>query len=222
MVLQSAIFYQWFMKYVKVCSKQLFVKERAQNMLQGILQYAHSLLTESIKSNETVIDATCGNGHDTLLLSTLVGNAGHVLAFDVQEQAIQNTRKLLADNNLTNVSYVHDSHAEIEHYLKKHAIDSIGGAVFNLGYLPKSDKSVITEGPSTIQAIDTLLSYLKKQGLIVIVVYHGHDGGKTEKNMVLEHVQQLDQKKYHVLQYGFINQKNHPPFIIAIEKRVGI
>src|SRR5690625_5494608 len=120
MVLQSAIFYQWFMKYVKVCSKQLFIKERAQNMLQGILQYAHSLLIESIKSNETVIDATCGNGHDTLLLSTLVGNAGHVLAFDVQEQAIQNTRKLLADKNLTNVSYVHDSHAEIEHRSEEH------------------------------------------------------------------------------------------------------
>ena len=80
-------------------------------------------------------------------------------------------------------------------------------------------EKIITEGQSTITAIDTILQFLKKDGLIVIVVYHGHEGGKDEKEMILKHVIHLDQKKYSVLKYGFINQRNNPPFIIAIQKR---
>ena len=60
---------------------------------------------------------------------------------------------------------------------------------------------------------------LNKHGLLILVIYHGHEGGKEEKDAVLNYVTQLDQKEYHVLQYQFINQKNDPPFVIAIEKR---
>ncbi|GAE94043.1 SAM-dependent methyltransferase [Gracilibacillus boraciitolerans JCM 21714] len=52
----------------------------------------------------------------------------------------------------------------------------------------------------------------------MIVIYHGHAGGTTEKNEVLAYCEQLDQEKYQVLQYQFINQINKPPFVIAIEK----
>lgn len=188
-------------------------------MLKGILNYAHHLLEESINKGETVIDATCGNGNDTLFLSKIVGNEGHVLAFDIQEQAIENTKQLIQANNFENVSFINDSHAQIAEYLSEEMNGKIGGAIFNLGYLPKGDKSIITEGQSTIAAIDTILHFLKKNGLIVIVVYHGHEGGKSEMETVLKHVIHLDQKEYTVLKYGFINQKNNPPFIVAVQKR---
>ncbi|PAV27717.1 16S rRNA (cytosine(1402)-N(4))-methyltransferase [Virgibacillus profundi] len=188
-------------------------------MLKGILNYAHYLLEESINKGETVIDATCGNGNDTLFLSNVVGQTGHVLAFDIQEKAINTTKRLIIDNDRTNVSLIHDSHATVSHYIPKELHGKIGGAIFNLGYLPKSDKTVITKGESTTDAIDSILSCLKKDGLIVIVVYHGHDGGRQEKESVLKHVVHLDQKEFNVLQYGFINQKNDPPFILAVQKR---
>lgn len=187
-------------------------------MLKGIINYAHHLLEESVNEGELVIDATCGNGNDTLFLSKTVGNEGHVLAFDIQEQAIRNTKQLIKENGFANVSVINDSHAHIEKYLSEEE-QTIGGAIFNLGYLPRSDKTVITEGKSTITAIDTILQFLKKDGLVVIVVYHGHEGGKDEKEMILRHVVNLDQKEYSVLKYGFINQKNNPPFIIAIQKK---
>lgn len=188
-------------------------------MLKGIIQYSHHLLTESINKGETVIDATCGNGNDTLMLSKLVGEKGKVLAFDIQEQAIQNSQQLLMDHNRHNVSFIHDSHANIEKYLSEDVQGNIGGAIFNLGYLPRSDKSIITKGETTIQAVKSILKYLKKDGLVIIVVYHGHEGGKTEKEAVLEFAVNLDQKKYNVLDYRFINQKNNPPFIVAIQKK---
>lgn len=188
-------------------------------MLKGILKFSHHLLEESVCDGELVIDATCGNGNDTLFLSEIVGKHGHVLAFDIQEKAIVTTRETLINNGISNVSLIHDSHANLEDYLLKEDNQTIGGAIFNLGYLPKSDKKIITKPESTITAIDTILYSLKKNGLIVLVVYHGHDGGKEEKEAILKHAIRLDQKEFNVLQYGFINQKNNPPFIIAIQKK---
>ncbi|GGA76352.1 class I SAM-dependent methyltransferase [Ornithinibacillus halotolerans] len=187
--------------------------------MKSILKYSHHLLEEIITPGETVIDATCGNGNDTLFLSKLVGETGEVLAFDIQEQAIDNTDQLLVENHCTNVSLILDSHANIENYLTEDLRGKIGGAIFNLGYLPKSDKSIITRGESTIKAINTILHYLKKNGRIILVVYYGHEGGVEEKNSILKSVIALDQKQFNVLQYGFINQKNNPPFIIAIQKK---
>ncbi|GIO28588.1 tRNA (mnm(5)s(2)U34)-methyltransferase [Ornithinibacillus bavariensis] len=187
--------------------------------MKSILKYSHHLLEEIIQPGETVIDATCGNGNDTLFLSKLVGENGEVIAFDIQEKAINNTDQLLIENNCTNVSLVLDSHANMENYLSKDLAGKIGGAIFNLGYLPKSDKSIITKGESTIKAIQSVLPYLKPNGRIILVVYYGHDGGENEKNSILKYVISLDQKKFDVLRYGFINQKNNPPFIIAIQKK---
>src|SRR5690606_36190027 len=107
-------------------------------MLKGILNFAHHLLEESIEQGELVIDATCGSGNDTIFLSELVGTAGQVLAFDIQEQAIAVTGETLNDRGIENVSLIHDSHANIEKYMPKERSHTIGGAIFNLGYLPRS------------------------------------------------------------------------------------
>src|SRR5690625_4250391 len=185
--------------------------------LKGIINYSHYLIENCIEQGETVIDATCGNGHDTLFLSRLVGENGQVYAFDIQKQAIETTRHLLEQQNRTNVTLILDNHANIDLYFQ--SSDEIGAAIFNLCYLPRIDKSIITVGETTIRALEEILIRLKRRGIVVLVVYHGHDGGEDEKETVLKYVVRLDQKKYNVLKYGFINQKNNPPFIIAIEKK---
>ncbi|MUK90767.1 methyltransferase domain-containing protein [Ornithinibacillus sp. L9] len=185
-------------------------------MIKGILGYAHYLLKETIQPGETVVDATCGNGNDTLYLSKLVGDEGSVFGFDIQKQAIENTKQRLLQHNRTNVTLIHDSHANISNHIQPTTI--IGGAIFNLGYLPKSDKSIITKGESTTLAIHNILKQLKEGGLIIIVVYHGHPGGQEEKESVLHKAKSLDQKLFSVLRYDFINQKNNPPFLLAIQK----
>lgn len=186
-------------------------------MLKGILNVAHDLLEDTIEKEETVIDATCGNGNDTLFLSNIAGKNGHVFAFDIQDQAIQNTKQLLQEYDRNNVTLVQDSHANISSYVSTN--QQIGGAIFNLGYLPRSDKSIITKGEATITAINTILPLLKKDGLIVVVVYHGHEGGKQEKEAILKHAVHLNQQDFTVLRHGFINQQNDPPFILAIQKK---
>lgn len=196
----------------------ILAKKVVTQMLKRIIPYTHQLLENSVEAGDVVVDATCGNGNDTLLLSRLVGESGHIYAVDVQEQAIESTKRLLASNNRTNVTYIHDSHAKLDQYLPDDSRGKIGGAIFNLGYLPRSDKQIITHGDSTIAAVETLLQYIRKKALVVLVVYHGHEGGPTEKDTVLSYVRGLDQKKYAVLKYQFLNQQNNPPFVIAIEK----
>ncbi len=182
-------------------------------ILERVLPYVKTLLKSVISPGDIVIDATAGNGHDTLFLAQLVGETGHVYAFDIQLSAIEMTKLRLGEYR-NHATVIHAGHETIPTYVK----DEITAAVFNLGYLPGAEHGIITRPDTTIQAIESCLHLLKVGGLIVIVVYHGHEGGDIERNLLLEYVQGLPQSYVHVLKYEFMNQQNHPPFVLAIEK----
>lgn len=182
-------------------------------MLETAVRYSHTLLREVITHGDTVVDATMGNGNDTCFLAELVGKNGCVHAFDVQKLAIENTEKRLGERNLTALLHW-EGHENVRKYLNM----DLKAAIFNLGYLPKSDKAVITLPETTLQALDSLLDNLLPNGRIVLVVYYGHDGGENEKEQVVEFTRSLPQEKFRVLQYQFINQRNNPPFVLCIEK----
>ena len=188
--------------------------------LDRILPYARILLEKAISPGDYAVDATAGNGHDTLFLTKLVGTDGHVFAFDVQEEAIQQTKKRLVENDAEQQAtlFLH-SHDQMKNVLPDDCKGKITAAVFNLGYLPGGDKSIVTEADSTISAIEQLLELMAVEGIIVLVVYHGHPEGAVEKDALMSYVTSLPQDKAHVLHYGFMNQRNAPPFIVAIEKR---
>lgn len=183
--------------------------------LERVLQYAQTLLQSAVSDGDIAVDATAGNGHDTLFLAELVGDDGFVYAFDVQKQAVDATLHRLLDHALEHRAVVlKDGHENVGKYVDK----PVSGAIFNLGYLPGSDHEVITRPNTTIQALESLLKLLKVGGIIVLVIYHGHEGGKEERDEVIRFVSELPQKYIHVLRYEFLNQKNDPPFVIALEK----
>lgn len=187
--------------------------------LMRVLPFAKYLLREHVTPGAVAIDMTAGNGHDTLFLAELVEATGHVYAFDVQAAAVEATRTRIEEATLTDrVTVIHDSHDTVRDIVADET-RPITAAVFNLGYLPGSDKSVTTTGNTTIDALEQLLDVMAVGGVIVVVIYHGHESGKVERDEVLAYVEALDQKRAGVLRYGFINQINHPPFIVAIEKR---
>jgi predicted methyltransferase len=181
--------------------------------LERVLPYVKTLLKSTITPGDHVVDATAGNGHDTLFLTQLVGVTGHVYAFDVQKTAIEATLLRLGESR-ENVTIIHAGHETISSFVT----NEISAAVFNLGYLPGADHSIITRSKTTIQAIESCLSLLKVGGLVVLVVYHGHEGGTDERDDLLDYVQNLPQSYVQVLKYEFINQQNYPPFVLAIEK----
>ncbi|GKT04141.1 class I SAM-dependent methyltransferase [Furfurilactobacillus entadae] len=186
--------------------------------LNNALSFSHQLLEPTIQLGDTVVDATVGQGNDTRFLAARVGKTGHVLAFDIQQAALDETATMLTLTGLRpQVALIHDGHEHLVDHINDNTM--ISAAMFNLGYLPGGDHSLITRGQTTIAALQTCCDHLRRGGLITIVVYTGHPGGQTEADLVTDFVRHLPQKQFQVLHYGFINQQHQPPYLLAIEKR---
>lgn len=170
-----------------------------------------------IKEGHVVIDATVGNGYDTQYLAEKVGNTGKVYGFDIQKQAIENTEKRLRKENLfDNVKLILDGHENMD----KHINEKADCIFFNLGYLPKLDHSIKTKPNTTIKALKKSLHLLKKNGILSICVYLGHEGAIEEKEEIEKLLFDLEQREFDVLKCSFKNQKNNPPQLILVEKKV--
>lgn len=191
------------------------------------LEMAHWMLKDIIKTNDVVVDATMGNGYDTQFLAEL---GAKVYAFDVQEEALNATENRLDDagiknqifkKNLSNlltepsVNLVLSGHEKLSEYVK----EPIKAAIFNLGYLPKTDKSVVTKADTTLTALDALTNQLVVGGRIAIMIYYGHEGGMEEKDAVIKWTSSLPQKDWEVTSYAPLNQIHTPPILVLIEKR---
>ena len=179
-----------------------------------LLDIAKSFLNQAEITSESVLaDFTMGNGHDTLYLCSLVPQ-GKVYAFDIQEQALVNTRARLDEVGVTaDAVLIHDSHSNAKKYIDT----EIDAGMFNFGYRPGGDKSVHTMRESTLPAVKDAISMLKKGGVLVISVYPGHDEGRVEGEMLLEMLAEYDKKLYCVSHFHLVNSPD-APFVIAIEK----
>ncbi|WP_081167407.1 tRNA (mnm(5)s(2)U34)-methyltransferase [Lactococcus garvieae] len=175
------------------------------------IEMAHKMLSQTVKTGDIVIDATMGNGWDTVFLAELTNN---VYAFDIQKEAIKSTEAMLSEKRLQ-AHLILDGHENIDKYVTQ----PVKAAIFNLGYLPRTDKSIITRPETTLKALEILKKKLLPQGQIMIVIYYGHEGGQVEKDTVVSWASALPQAEWHVMKYEPMNQIHNPPFLICIEKR---
>lgn len=182
---------------------------RITDTVQGIVK-------DYINEGDFVIDATVGNGFDTVFLAEQVGEDGKVYGFDIQNIAINLTNEKLNERKLSKrVTLIEDSHKNV----KKYTQNPIKAAMFNLGYLPKGDKKVITRPESTIKAIEEILDLLISGGIISIIAYYGHEGGMEEKHQVSKYLGELDNKKYDVVSIAYENRKMNAPIIYLLRKK---
>lgn len=178
---------------------------------------AHDFLKKFITSGDLVIDATCGNGNDTLFLSNIVGAEGKVLAIDIDEKAIENTKELIQQksNFPNNILYSLNSHDNLSEILEENNLKSPKAILFNLGYLPGSDKAVKTKPETTLKALKAAVNHLDSPG-IVTVVFYPHESGLEEWAECKEYLKHLtgDLNSYI---FKRLNRKN-PPFLVIIIK----
>ena len=181
-----------------------------------ITEWCLRFIRDHVKEGDICIDATAGNGNDTLVLCNLVGEAGKVIAFDIQEEAIANTKKRLETNGVAERAELHlESHVNMKNYADENSVSCI---VFNFGYLPGGDHNLATRKESSIEAIHEGLRLLKKGGLISLCIYSGGDSGFEERDAILEELKQLDGKKYLVILSQYYNRPNNPPIPAMIIK----
>lgn len=189
------------------------------NIIGGMLVYkivikatkmAQNIVKKAVTDGDTVVDATLGNGNDTLFLSRLVPG-GRVYSFDIQASAIEGFKRVNGDCG--NVCLIHDGHENMINYVE----GSPKAIMFNLGYLPGGDENIITKPETTILALDMGLKLLSPGGVVSIVLYISHLGGQNEADEVLKLVRGLNAKEFSVMETRFANV-NNAPFLIVIEK----
>lgn len=184
-------------------------------IIKNSLVQSHNIIASIVEKGDTVIDATAGNGNDTLFLANLVGEEGRVYSFDIQEVALEKTLSKLSDKQLQNrVTLINDGHQNIDKYVTS----PVKAVMFNLGYLPGGDHSIGTKGNTTITAIKSSMELIVKHGIVCIVVYYGGDSGFDEKNEVISFIETIDCRCYTVMKTEFVNQINCPPILVCIEK----
>ena len=177
-----------------------------------LLDMAKLFLSEAIRPDDTLVDFTMGNGHDTLYLSGLVPE-GRVYAFDVQKEAIENTAALLKTAGKENAVLIHDGHQNV----KKYVTGPIGGGMFNLGYRPGGDKTKHTLCETTLTAVRAGVELLRPGGILVISVYPGHAEGTREGEELLSLFSGFDRKLFSVMCHRMVNASD-APFIFVCEK----
>ena len=178
---------------------------------------AHRIIGEKLREGQVAIDATAGNGNDTLLLVKLVGPEGYVYAFDIQPLAISRTKERVGMTH-ANLSLINDSHVEIPRHVTPAHHEKIALTTFNLGYLPGGDEAITTQPESSCQAVANALTLLQPGGNCLILCYRGHAGGKEETNRIIALLDELDRDRFRIERHQSENHSNLTPILFRVEK----
>lgn len=179
-------------------------------------QRAHRELAAVLREGDLAIDATAGNGHDTLFLARQIGESGRVIAFDIQADAIRATgARLEAEGVADRVTLIQDSHARLGEHA---AAGTVAAVMFNLGYLPGGDVALITRREETLAALGQALPVLRCGGLLSIVCYPGHPGGDQESAAVVAWAAELDLKCWSVEFERREGTLRPAPFLVLVRR----
>lgn len=190
------------------------------NFLTKTTQIAMYMTAAYLREGDFAIDATCGNGHDTLSLALAVGESGSVLALDLQEEAVEATKALLDLYGHENVIVRRENFINLNEAAEETCPGRRPSAViFNLGYLPGGDKTVTTKKEDTLKGAAQALELIMPGGIVTMVLYSGHLEGKEEKAALLEMAENLPSDRYHVVYTSLLNQKKDPPEVLFITKK---
>ena len=188
-------------------------------------------------SHLTAVDATCGNGHDTLFLAEIlaslpdIGARFSVLSFDVQAAALQAAGVLtggLPDAVRRRIFWLLQSHDTLRESLERFSAEGmvsgaspgLAAAMYNLGFLPRSDKQVTTTPPTTLASLAQAAAVLLPGGLICIHAYGGHPGGARELAAVEAWCADLPFEVWAVARYAVCDKKRNPEALFLAWKRI--
>lgn len=188
----------------------------SEYILRSARYLADECIERAVKNGDIVVDATMGNGHDTEKLARLVGEKGHVYAFDVQEQAVNNTRTRLLEADLADrVTLYLASHAQMAELV----LQPVRLVMFNLGWLPGGNKQITTRLESTLKAVSAALGILSPMGILCMCVYPGHEEGTRELQNLDRYFSSLQPQKFNCLRQTFINAGEGAPCCFIVQKQ---
>lgn len=185
----------------------------------GFLDFSRAVLRQALSAGGLAVDATLGNGRDAELLAGLAGPEGRVYCFEIQELAIRRARARLAEAGLLDrVEIFHAGHERLAELLPAKALGLVRAATFNLGFLPGSDRRVITRPGTTLAALAALAPFMAPDGVISVAVYTGHSGGPEEGEAVAAWCAALDPIQWRVACYRQVNKRANREMLFLCER----
>jgi predicted methyltransferase len=185
------------------------------------VEWAHRVLADKLQPGAWAIDATAGNGHDTLFLTQQVGPQGRIFAFDIQPEALETTRSRLAEHHIPEETYrlILESHARLREALPEEALGRIDAIMFNLGFRPGCDKQLTTHPSSTLAGLAAAATLLAPGGVLTVVAYPGHEVGQSEAEKVAAWMGSLPPEHYEVQNVSAINRVHLAPQLWLVLRR---
>ncbi|NIP31581.1 MAG: methyltransferase domain-containing protein [Candidatus Dadabacteria bacterium] len=173
-----------------------------------------AIISKKFNSIKYGIDATCGNGNDTLFLAKLCSKDGIIYSFDIQEKALSNAHNLIKKHNLSSkVQFIRSGHE----YMNEFVTDKVDIIMFNLGYLPSFNRKIYTLSGTTITALNSSCRLLKNNGMISIICYPGHESGKKETKEVKKWIKSINKNIFTVTEYLSENSDSSTPILYILE-----
>lgn len=179
-------------------------------ILKNARHLAARYMEDILREGDVAVDATMGNGGDTAFLCKLVGETGHVYAFDVQQEALDRTAARLEEAGMRNRATLILAGHET---MRNHVLVSPRVVMFNLGWLPGAEHVVTTKTETTMQAAEAALDLVLPDGFVSICIYPGHEEGARELHALLNWAAGLDVRAYNVLHHDFIAAKAGAPHL---------
>lgn len=181
----------------------------------SVIEAARRLIRERLREASCIVDATAGNGYDTLYFALHSPANVKIYAFDIQQGALDATREKLKQASLEHkVELILSSHAKLRDFIA----EEIDLAIFNLGYLPGGDHTVTTLAESTVEALAQTVERLRINGLIAVIAYPGHEAGACETQRLEEYLSALPARQFTAGRYSMINHIRTSPVLYLIEK----
>lgn len=186
-------------------------------LFQSHLDLAHSYWSQLVRIGDTIIDATCGNGYDTLKLCQLAlsGDKGTIYAFDIQKEAIDSAQQHLSLHLSADIQqrlvFQQRCHSTFPDWIHMESIKLI---VYNLGYLPGGNKKQTTQTRTTLQSLQQAFILLQPGGMISITCYPGHAEGSQEQQSILDEVYRLSPNEWSCCHHVWLNRKEAPSLLV--------
>lgn len=213
-----------------VGNDKLFIAEELAlvfSLFSNHLALARLYWSRLVEEGDWVVDATCGNGLDTLfiareLFSSESGtSSGHLWAIDLQKQAIETTKKRLEEgleaSLVRNISFVEGSHEQPPLELQERG--GLKLVVYNLGYLPGGDKTITTQVESTLASLDAFLPLIREGGAITVMCYPGHQEGAAEERALLKWCRTLSTSEWNCCWHQFVNGRRAPSLLLLQKQK---
>ena len=181
--------------------------------MKKVVDIAHDILKNIKIENGVFADFTCGNGYDTCFLASLE-NIQKVYAFDIQKEALDHTIQAIQTLGYKDkCMFILDGHEHLDQYIR----EPLAGAIFNFGFLPHGSENVTTMLHTSKIAVQKALKQLQKHGMLILVIYPGHEEGKKESDYFSDWVKTLDSHYYSCMGM-YMENKKESPYLLVIEK----